>query len=113
MRALIGAVIGFIILRLEGWPISLIIQFFNLSLDITFILIYLIIGIIIGFISGTTILGIISSTIIMPSIVVLFSFFTLGGSIFFYIQTIIQTIPLFYLALVGILGGYLSNRYIG
>jgi hypothetical protein len=110
IRALVGAVIGFIIFRLEGWPVSLIIDFLNLPSDWFIPMLYLTIGIIIGSISGTIFFGAISSSILMPSLAVFYTFFLHGGSIINYFQIVYQMMPLSILAVGGLLGGALSEK---
>jgi len=75
--------------------------------------IYFGIGVIIGLISGSTIWGIISSIILMPSVAVFYAFFTHSGSIINYFQVIFQTIPIVYLGVGGLIGGVLSEKYLG
>lgn len=113
MRAVIGAVIGIMIMRLEGWPIYLIIEIFNLSSEMNLILLYLVVGILVGILSGSTIWGIISCIILMPSMVLLYSFVTRSGSIFYYIQRTFQTMPLLYLGIGGLIGGAISGSLLG
>jgi hypothetical protein len=75
--------------------------------------IYFGIGVIIGLISGSTILGIISSIILMPSVAFLYTFFTHSGSIINYFQVIFRTMPFVYLGVGGLIGGALSEKYLG
>jgi hypothetical protein len=113
IRAIVGSVIGLMILRLEGWPLSLILMIFNFSTEINLILLSILMGILVGLISGSTLWGLVSCILILPSFSVLYSFLVFGGSLMYYIQHIFRTLNLLYIGIGGLIGGAMSGSLLG
>jgi hypothetical protein len=113
IRAIAGSVIGIMILRLEGWPLSLIIEIFNFSPEINMILLFILVGTLVGLVSGSTLWGITSCVLFIPSIAALYTFVTRGGSLIYYIQRTFQIMHLIYIGVGGLIGGSISGSLLG
>jgi hypothetical protein len=111
-RAVIGALVAGFIMRAEGWPLYLVVQYF--PQEYRYNTIFVLIGIFAGLIAGSSFWGALSS---LGSIPVLFVFILSRGDIS--IDSVFQSFQssgverVFFMIAGGIIGGYLSGKLTG
>jgi hypothetical protein len=110
LRAAIGALIGSIIVTMEGMPLRIIIEFLPMSLRVQGI--FFLVGILVGLISGSSIWGAVSGIAVIPTTMLIYGVYYDRPDVSLQIMTVGFT-NILYLVIGGVIGGLIIKSISG